>query len=147
MPRQLHIILVWLASRLAERGSEEMKHTDFCVILCSVLVVAGEGTACFLAVSNALAKSCLSMRLQRAKDRSERSGHKCPCSSYHSTSTTFTQKNKPAIQPVHVYQHTPSKSATSTHTHTNWKALVWMIWMRPLCISSDSEYWILYSWF
>lgn len=145
MPRQLHIILVWAASRLAERGNKEMKHTDFCVLLCSVLVVAGEGTACFSAVSNAPAKSCLSMKLQRDKDRSERSGHKCPCSSYHSTSTTFThtQKKKTAIQPVHIYEHTPSKSATSKHTQIERLWFEWYEWDHSTFpVTLNTEYFI-----
>ncbi len=115
MPRWLHIILWCPASSLAERGNKGMRCTDFYVLPCSVLVVAGEGTACFLAVSNALAEPCLSTKLQWDQDQSERSGLSCPLPSHHSTSPTLTQKTN---QQSSLAMHAFNKNTTQRHNNT-----------------------------
>lgn len=134
---------LWDGQLGAQRKGETKRwdFTDFCVLLCSVLVVAGEGTACFLAVSDAQAKPRLSTRLQSNPDQSVRSGLICPFSSYHSISTTFTQKGQ-ASRSTRLCRYTnrPKKQ----HRCSQYDSLgCGIIWMRPLNIIF-TEYWIVF---
>lgn len=71
MAQWLHRNLRWPASNQTEKGNKRMRRTDFCVLPCSEVVVAGEGTACIFAVSNALAKPCLSTKLLKPGPKRE----------------------------------------------------------------------------
>lgn len=112
---------LWDGQLGAQRKGETKRwdFTDFCVLLCSVLVVAGEGTACFLAVSDAQAKPRLSTRLQSNPDPEVWDQDLYALSLPTTASAPHShRKDKPADPPVYVDTQTDPKNSTDVHNMT-----------------------------